>query len=191
MRDASKDVRFPDRVAWRAWLSEHHRQPEAVWVVINKKATPPPGLRYEDAVLEALCFGWIDGTLNRIDDRVYALRFSIRRRNSVWSASNLARVEMLIEQGLMMSPGLAAIEAAKASGQWDAALAREKVDVIPPDLEAALVTALGTVDGYLALSPSRRKQLIHWLATAKRPATRARRVVSIVDEARDPVSRDG
>ena len=191
MRDSDADLCFPDRAAWRTWLEENHAQPEAVWVVINKKATPPPGLHYEEAVLEALCFGWIDGTLNRIDDLVYALRFSPRRRDSVWSASNLARVEALIEQCLMMPAGAAAIEAAKASGQWEAALVREKVDVVPPDLESALVTALGTVDGYLALAPSRRKQLLHWLATAKRPATRARRVGSIVDEVRGPVDTDG
>lgn len=182
MVEASECLRFYGRAAWRAWLQKHHAQPDAVWVLINKKHTPPPGLAYEDAVEEALCFGWIDSILNTMDAQTYALRFSPRRVNSIWSQSNKMRVARLIRDGVMMPPGVAAIEQAKASGQWEAATEREQVDVIPPDLEAALAPHEGAVAAYLALKPSRRKQFLHWLFSAKRPETRARRIAKIVAE---------
>ena len=118
MTDAKIRLRFYNRAAWRAWLQTNHAQPDAVWVVINKKATPAPGLTYEAAVEEALCFGWIDSTLNKVDDRVYGLRFSPRRPNSVWSQSNKDRVARLLRDGLMAPAGLAQVENAKANGQW-------------------------------------------------------------------------
>ncbi|MBN1246994.1 MAG: YdeI/OmpD-associated family protein [Anaerolineae bacterium] len=183
MTEASMRLRFHDRASWRAWLQTNHRQSDSVWVVINKKATPAPGLPYEDAVEEALCFGWIDSTLNTMDDRTYALRFSPRRANSIWSESNKARVARLIADGLMAPSGFAAIEEGKANGQWDAVAEREDVDTVPPDLEAALAVREGAVDAYATLSPSRRKQLLYWLASAKRPETRARRIEQIVAEA--------
>jgi len=168
--------------AWRAWLAEHYAQQESVWVAITGKGVEPAALGYGDAVEEALCFGWIDSTLHRIDDRTYALRFSPRRPGSIWAESNRRRVANLIREGRMAASGLAAIGAAKVNGQWEAASRRERVDEIPPDLESALVSQVGSVDGYLALRPSRRKQLLYWLDSAKRSATRGKRVQAVVDE---------
>ena len=182
MTDADDVLTFLDASLWRAWLEKYHSQQDSVWVVITKKGVEPGALQLGDAVEEALCFGWIDSTLHRIDDRSYALRFSPRRPNSIWSESNKRRVAMLAREGRMAAPGLAAIEAAEANGQWEAASRRERVDDIPSDLESALVSRVGSVDDYLALRASRRKQLLYWLDSAKRPATRAKRIQAIIDE---------
>ena len=173
---------FPHAGAWRTWLAAHHARQDSVWVVITKKGVEPAALQLGDAVEEALCFGWTDSTLHRADDRSYALRFSPRRPNSIWSESNKRRVAVLAREGRMAAPGLAAIEIAKANGQWEAASRRERVDEIPPDLESALVFQVGDVVRYLALRASRRKQLLYWLDSAKRAATRAKRIQAIVDE---------
>jgi uncharacterized protein YdeI (YjbR/CyaY-like superfamily) len=165
-------------------LALHHAQRESVYLVIAKEGAEPPGLSYEAAVEEAVCFGWIDGKARSLDDRSFLLLFSPRRRDSVWSLSNIERVRKLTSAGRMAEAGLAAVEGAKASGQWAAAMRRELVDVIPEDLEAALSEVEGARAAYLAITPSRRKQLLGLLGTAKRPETRARRVRAIVDEVR-------
>jgi len=167
---------------WRAWLAEHHAAHSEVWLVHYKRGAGKIALTYEGAVEEALCFGWIDGLLKSIDAESYALRYSPRRPNSVWSASNIARVEKLVRAGRMTPAGLQKVQEAQASGQWDAALQREEVDAIPPDLYQALRRRKGAVAAYRALSPSRRKQLLYWLTSAKRAETRARRIQAIVDE---------
>jgi uncharacterized protein YdeI (YjbR/CyaY-like superfamily) len=133
-------------------------------------------------VEEALCFGWIDGKLKSLDAEKYALRFTPRRPNSVWSISNIRRVERLIKEGLMTQAGWEKIADARQSGQWDAAIKREQTDVIPPDLAKALRRKKGAIAAYRSLTDSRKKQLLHWLFTAKRPETRQRRIEAIVRE---------
>ena len=100
MSDDTPTSFAPDRAAWRAWLAEHHATTPAIWLVMLKKHVPEPSVRLDEAVEEALCFGWIDGRLRRIDERSHMLRFSPRRPGSVWAASNKARVEKLIAAGL-------------------------------------------------------------------------------------------
>jgi uncharacterized protein YdeI (YjbR/CyaY-like superfamily) len=175
-------LEFADRRQWRTWLEEHHAEESEVWLALRKKAFSPPGLSLEEAVEEALCFGWIDGLLKRLDERRYVLRFTPRRSNSVWSVSNIERAERLIQKGRMTDAGLKAIAEAKENGQWDAALRREQVDVIPVDLEAALRAREGALAAYRSLPASRKKQYIYWLQSAKRPATKERRIERIVDE---------
>jgi uncharacterized protein YdeI (YjbR/CyaY-like superfamily) len=182
---------FRDAADWRDWLAGYHAQRDAVVLVIAKKGAEPPGLGYEAAVEEAMCHGWVDGKALSLDDRSFLLRFSPRRANSVWSISNIERVRVLTESGRMTTAGLAAVEAGKASGKWDAALRRELVDLIPDDVEAALLQHPGAREAYLTLTVSRRKQLLYLLETAKRPETRARRVRAIVDEVREAQGRAG
>ncbi|MCU0520861.1 MAG: YdeI/OmpD-associated family protein [Anaerolineae bacterium] len=186
MRDSkSESLQFSSAAEWRAWLVEHHTQTASVYLAIAKKgaeARQNAGLSYEAAVEEAICFGWVDGQARSLDDRLFLLLFSPRRTDSVWSVSNIERVRRLTLAGRMAAAGLAAAEAAKANGQWDAALRRELVDVIPEDLEAALLELPGAREAYLAMTPSRRKQLLGFLDAAKRPETRARRIRAIVDE---------
>ena len=126
-----------DRAAWREWLAAHHAERTQVWLLLHKKHVEEPSVSYDEAVEEALCWGWIDGLTKRWDERSYAVRFTPRKPGSVWSESNVARVARMIEQGRMTPAGMALVEEAKRRGTWDQA-ASGRLDVTPPDLEAAL-----------------------------------------------------
>ena len=167
------------RAEWRAWLAENHRQPNGVWLVSWKRATGKPFVPYAEAVEEALCFGWIDGVFNRLDDERTAQWFAPRRRGGTWAKSNKERVERLIAAGLMTEAGLAAIERAKADGSWTALDAAEALEM-PDDLATALDATPGARDGYESYSPSTRKMVLSFISSAKRPETRARRIADIV-----------
>jgi uncharacterized protein YdeI (YjbR/CyaY-like superfamily) len=119
MADEPDELCFADASAWRNWLGEHHDDPGGVWVVVAKKGTiTPTRLTYEQAVEEALCFGWIDGQTRRRDQATFRQRFTQRRRRSPWASSNVGRVERLIADGRMHPSGLAEVERAKADGRW-------------------------------------------------------------------------
>jgi uncharacterized protein YdeI (YjbR/CyaY-like superfamily) len=173
---------FTGRGEWRNWLESHHRKADEAWLVLYKKGVREGSLSLDEIVEEALCFGWIDGKLRGLDKERYSLRFTPRRNKSVWSVSNIRRVERLIREGLMTESGMEKVVEARKSGQWDAAISREQTDVIPADLEKALRGKKGAVAGYRSLSNSRKKQLLHWLLTARRPDTRQRRIAAIVRE---------
>ena len=163
-------------------MEKHYASESQVWLIIYKKDYCHLGLGLDEAVEEALCFGWIDSTLRSLDERCYAHRFSPRRQNSIWSVSNIKRVEKLIVEGKMTPVGMQKIEEAKANGEWGAAIRREQVDRIPADLEVALRKVDGALDAYQALPASRKKNYIYWLQTAKRAETKERRVRKIVEE---------
>jgi uncharacterized protein YdeI (YjbR/CyaY-like superfamily) len=109
---------FADAAAWRAWLSENHDKTREAWVVHFKAKSPRVGLRYQDALEEAIAFGWIDGIMRSVDKDRVIQRYSPRRRGSNWSESNKARVSKLVSAGRMTDAGLEAVEAAKSSGKW-------------------------------------------------------------------------
>jgi uncharacterized protein YdeI (YjbR/CyaY-like superfamily) len=137
---------------------------------------------YEDLVLEALCVGWVDSSARRVDDERTALQFTPRRPGSGWARTNKARVDALERAGLMTSAGRAVVDAAKADGSWtllDAAEALEE----PPDLVVALDALPVARTAWDCFPPSARKQMLMWVLTAKRPATRAARVAAIVQKA--------
>jgi uncharacterized protein YdeI (YjbR/CyaY-like superfamily) len=127
-----------NRTAWRNWLSKNFDRNNGVWLVFYKKQTGMPAIDYDDAVEEALCFGWIDSTIKRLDDEKYVRKFTPRKNGSNWSDLNKKRVAKLIKSGLMTDAGLALIAQAKKSGQW------QKPDRpnIPLELPAELETAL-------------------------------------------------
>lgn len=178
-------LEFAHRDQWRSWLEENHATQREAWLVIYKKKYHSEGLALEQAVEEALCFGWIDGTLQPLDERRYALRFSPRAPDSVWSVSNIHRVEKLVADGKMTSAGQLSIAAAKESGQWQAAIRRELVEIIPADLERALRQHPGAISAYKALPDSRKKQYLYWLQQAKREETKRRRIQKIVAEVKN------
>lgn len=182
MIDDRNLMAFHDRDEWRAWLRSHHRDLTEAWLVIFKKGVREGALSLDEAVEEALCFGWIDGKLRSLDGQKYSLRFTPRRATSIWSVSNIRRVERLIKQGQMTEAGLAKIAEARRSGQWDAASARERTNEIPPDLKKALCRRKGAIAAYRGLTDSRKKQLLHWLFTAEKAETRRRRIASIVSQ---------
>jgi uncharacterized protein YdeI (YjbR/CyaY-like superfamily) len=182
MPDRTDLLTFEDRAAWRRWLEQNHLEEAEAWLAIRKKGADAACLPLDHAVEEALCFGWIDGKLERLDDLRYALRFTQRRSGSVWSVRNIRRVERLMAEGRMSEFGLSKVAEGRASGQWEAAIRREDVDRIPEDLERALRRKKGALAAYRSLTSSRKKQLLHWIFTAKRRETRKRRVEAIVEQ---------
>jgi uncharacterized protein YdeI (YjbR/CyaY-like superfamily) len=175
-------VYLPDRASWRAWLAEHHAESDGIWFVYYKQGTGHPTVSYDEAVEEALCFGWIDSRVNRIDDARYMQLFTPRQPGSTWSKVNKERIERLEAGGLITEAGWALIHAAKADGSWTLLDAVEEL-MEPEDLAAALDAAgaaRATWDGFPA---SVKKPALYWVVSAKREATRAKRILQIVEKA--------
>jgi uncharacterized protein YdeI (YjbR/CyaY-like superfamily) len=177
MTTRSEEERFQpgSRAEWRAWLAEHHDRSDQVWLVLWRHGSGRAGLTYEEAVLEALCFGWIDGKSAGLDDQRTMLRFSPRKRGSGWARSNKLRVERLLAEGLMTEAGLALVEEAKRDGSWTKLDAVEDL-VVPDDLAAALAAHPGARETWDGFSRSVRRAALARIVEAKRPETRAKRV---------------
>lgn len=161
---------------WRAWLQEHHETKQELWLVFYKKSTGRVSLTYEDAIQEALCFGWIDGILKRIDGAKHMIRFSPRRKSSIWSATNKKRVAKLIAEGRMTDAGLAKVRQAQENGQWDNAAVQRSTPEVPAELKKALARNRTAKRHFESLATSYRRQFIWWIAGAKRDDTRRKRV---------------
>jgi uncharacterized protein YdeI (YjbR/CyaY-like superfamily) len=162
-------------VEWRAWLEQHHTQTEGVWLIGYKKGTGKPRLESNEAVEEALCFGWIDSKPNKLDDERSMVWFAPRKSGTGWSKLNKERVERLIAQGLMMPAGLAKVDIAKRDGSWNALDEIEALE-IPPDLEQALDVCAEAKQNFDAFPRSVKRGILEWIATAKKSKTRAKRV---------------
>ncbi len=172
--EAEDAIFFPTIARWRAWLRRNHGRPDGTWVRIAKKGTRP-GISYQEALMEALCWGWIDGKIHRQDERYFAQWFAPRRPKSIWSLSNKRAVERLAAEGRMQPPGLARVADAKASGQWERAYAARAAPRMSADVRDRL-KAEGVWDAWGKLAPSRRLMLLYWVNEAKRPETRTRRI---------------
>jgi uncharacterized protein YdeI (YjbR/CyaY-like superfamily) len=176
LRSASNDIgRFEpaDRAAWRSWLDRNHATSQGVWLIFRKGAARQ--LTYDASVEEALCYGWIDSTLNPIDATRYMQLFTPRKAKSGWSRLNKRRALRLIADGLMTAAGREKIAAAKRDGSWKALDAVESLKM-PADFRAALDANRDAKANYDALTASAKKRYLHWITGAKRPDTRARRV---------------
>lgn len=168
------------RKQWRDWLAKNHANRDEVWLVFYKKHTGKPTLSYNDAVEEALCFGWIDGIRKRVDDERYMHRFTPRKPGSNWSETNKQRVRRLLEQGLITPAGLELIDVAKRSGKWDTAYRYDHGPAMPAELETALRNSRKAATTFHALAPSYKRQYVAWVATAKRPETKANRLAETI-----------
>ena len=170
------------RGAWRDWLSQNHASAQAVMLVYFKLGSGVPSVTYPGAVREALAFGWIDTTRYALDTQRYQQVFTPRRSGSPWSRLNKTYLEELTAAGLMTPAGLAAIEAARLDGSWDASEAGESLTV-PADLQAALEANAAAALHFTAFPASIRKYILQWIAGAKRPETRASRISATVEQA--------
>lgn len=177
-----REVRVRDRKAWRKWLEKNHALSKGVRLVILHKDSNAPGIRYEEAVEEALCFGWIDGTANKRDSDSFLVLFTPRKPKSTWSKSNRQRVDKLLKHGQMTPAGLAAVELAKRVGTWTALDAIDE-QVIPEDLRTAFDKQPSAWKDWQAMAPSSRRMMLAWIASAKRPETRVRRIEETVRRA--------
>jgi uncharacterized protein YdeI (YjbR/CyaY-like superfamily) len=171
-------VELSSRAEWRAWLAEHHGRGSGVWLVMWKRRTGRPTVSYEEAVEEALCFGWIDSVVGRLDDDRSTQWFAPRRPKSTWARPNKERVARLEAAGLMTEAGRRTVELARANGSWESLDAIDAL-VVPDDLTAALAGHPGAREQFDASSASVRRMALAWVYQAKRPATRAARVGQI------------
>ncbi len=150
-----------------------------------KKGAAKKGLRYPDALDEALCFGWIDGQVRAVDADRFRQRWTPRRRKSTWSDANKRRVNRLIAEGRMAAPGLAAVAAAKRDGRWQAGSGAPLPDRVPPELKKALAADPLAARNFAAFAPSYRRTYSAWVAAAKTDATRRRRIAAVVRRSRE------
>jgi uncharacterized protein YdeI (YjbR/CyaY-like superfamily) len=177
-----------NRAAWREWLAANHASAPGAWFVYRKKSAGGRAVSYEDAVEEAICFGWIDGLTRPLDADRAMIRFSPRKPRSVWARSNKERVARMEAAGLMTGAGRRAVEIAQENGSWNTLDDSDGL-VMPDDLAAALDATPGGREGFEAYTQSGRRMILYWLAAARRPATRADRIARTVSgcAARVPV----
>ena len=171
---------FADQPALEEWLEAEHSSAPGLYVKLSKKGTGVPSVTYAELVESALCFGWIDGRSNRLDDRFYLQRITPRRARSVWSQKNVEAAEALIRAGRMRPAGLAAVEAARADGRWERAYAGAATITVPDDLAAALADEPAAQEAFATLDGTNRYAVLWRVHTAASPATRAGRIAALV-----------
>ena len=175
------ELTVADASEWAGWLEEHSPESSGVWLVLAKRGTrEPTSLTYDQALEEAICQGWIDSQVAKRDERTYRQKFTPRRTGSPWSKRNVALVARLTEEGRMKSGGLAAVERAKADGNWDGAYDGSASIAIPSDLSAALAASPDARRMFDRLDAANRYAVLFRVTTAKRDETRRRRIEQLV-----------
>lgn len=167
---------------WRKWLIENHAQEKNLWLIIYHKNCSTPSVYYDEAVDEALCFGWVDSLVNKRDEESYYQYFAKRSPKSNWSRVNKDKVERLLKENRMAPAGLEMIEIAKSSGTWTALDDVENL-IIPDDLGEALDLLPPARENFEAFPRSVKRGILEWLFNAKRPATRTKRIKEISEKA--------
>jgi uncharacterized protein YdeI (YjbR/CyaY-like superfamily) len=195
-RGRMKPTFFATPTEFRAWLEKHHDRAEELWVGFYKKSSGNPSITWPEAVDEVLCFGWIDGKRKGIDDSSYAIRFTPRKPNSIWSAVNLRRVEELAREGRMHPPGLKAFD--QRVTERSRIYSYEQRDAARlDDAQEKLFRANHKAwDYFQTAPPSYRKAAIWWVVSAKAEETRLRRLTKLIDDSErgrtvPPLTRPG
>jgi uncharacterized protein YdeI (YjbR/CyaY-like superfamily) len=173
-------VPFSDQIEWERWLEENHASADGVWIKMAKKDSGIESVRYPEVLDSALCFGWIDGRREALDDRYFLQRFTPRRARSRWSRINRDKAERLISEGRMRPAGLAEVARAKADGRWDAAYESQSASTVPDDLQRELDRRPKAKAFFAALNSQNRYAILYRLQDAKKPETRARRLEKFV-----------
>ncbi len=167
-------MRTRDR--WRHWLSAHHHAEKEVWLLFHRKKTGGVGVTYDEAVEEALCFGWIDSIIKKIDETRYVRKFTPRRDRSAWSELNKKRADRMIREGRMTKVGMSCIDAAKRNGTWDRPVRPQVSLDLPSEFADALNKNARANRHFARLAPTYQKQYIIWINMARSAATRSRRI---------------
>jgi len=176
-----KTLHVTNREDWRQWLEKNHDKEKEIWLIFYKKHTGQPGVPYDDAVEEALCFGWIDSIIKRMDDEKFSRKFTPRKPDSKWSELNKKRVKKMIQEGIMTEAGLALIDAAKESGKWEQDISHPEEFPLAPEMIKAISANKKAWENFNNLAPSYKKQYIGWITTAKKEETRQRRLKEAVE----------
>ena len=188
--ETARMLHVTSRAAWRAWLERHHEDETEVWLVFFKVHTGKPRIAYEDAVEEALCFGWVDSLVRRLDDERYAQKFTPRKAGSTWSPSNRKRVAKLVREGRLTPAGTATVTFRISEVPEEEPSGRQGPGAepqLPPDLLRALKGDARAWATFSALAPSYRRNYVRWILGAKKDETRGRRLaeaIRLLSEAR-------
>jgi uncharacterized protein YdeI (YjbR/CyaY-like superfamily) len=167
-----------ERDEWRAWLEKHHASKTEIWLIYYKKGSGKPSVHYEEAVEEAICFGWIDGKVKSIDAEKYMQRYTPRNSGSAWSDVNIKRANKMVRAGLMTRVGLDAFSAGKRNPRK---IPSSKSFTVPEDLQSALAKRPEAMKNFNEFAPSTRLMYAYWVDSAKRAETRKRRIQEVVE----------
>ncbi len=176
-----KTLRFKTREEWRNWLEKNHATEKEAWLVHYRKHAEKPGVGLREAVEEAICFGWIDGKLRKVDEESFILRFTPRKPDSVWSKINRTTAERMIKSGMMTAAGMEKIKAAKRSGAWQKAYTNRVRERMPRDLKAALMENEKAWVNFKSFANSYWNQYVGWVTGAKTDETRQRRIKKVAE----------
>jgi uncharacterized protein YdeI (YjbR/CyaY-like superfamily) len=178
--DGLPTVFFASADDWERWLEDNHAVSDGVWIKIAKKGSGIDSARYPEVLDCALCFGWIDGRRNALDERHFLQRFTPRRPRSRWSRINRDKVEQLIAGGRVREAGLSEVQRAQADGRWEAAYSGQRTIALPGDLRRELDGRPRAKAFFDQLSSQNRYAILYRLQDARRPETRARRLEKFV-----------
>lgn len=174
------ELHVTSRNDWRNWLEKNHDAAKEVWLIYYKKHTGKPSISYEDTVEEALCFGWVDSILKRLDDDRCARKFTPRKSSSSWSESNKKRAEKMIRERRMTEVGMAKIREAQERGEWSRVREVSKELVVPSFIQKALAKNEKARAFFDTLANSCKRQIVGWVSSAKKEETRARRLAEVI-----------
>lgn len=169
-----------NRCDWRAWLEKNHDAAKEVWLIYYKKHAGKPGISYEASVEEALCFGWVDSIIKRLDGDRCVRKFTLRKGASAWSESNKKRAEKMIREGRMTEVGMAKIVEARERGEWSRVREVSKELVVPSFIQKALAKNEKAHAFFDALADSYKRQIVSWVSSAKKEETKARRLTEVI-----------
>lgn len=172
---------FVNRGEWEAWLEANHLSSRGLWIRFAKKASQHSSVTHPDALESALCYGWIDGQTDTVDEECWLQKFSPRSKRSIWSKINREKVEELTRRGLMKPSGLKEARQAKDDGRWDAAYDSVRGSVVPVDLQTALDMNPKAKAFFGTLNSKNRYAVLFRIQTAKKAETRTKRVAKFVD----------
>jgi uncharacterized protein YdeI (YjbR/CyaY-like superfamily) len=180
MSDLPPSKRFATQAQWERWLERNHASDKEIWLQFAKKGSDVKTLTYPEAVISALCYGWIDSQGRSGGEKITLQRYTPRGKRSRWSRINCEHAQRLIKEGRMKPAGLAAIEQAKQNGQWDAAYEPPSTSKVPEDLEKALRRNKKAREFFATLNSQNRYAILHRLAAPGKPETRAKRIEKFV-----------